>query len=185
MHATKLFHTVEGGFIVAREPLVSEKMEWMRRFAHEGPFAYKGIGTNAKMSELHAAMGLCNFNYIKYILERRAEICGWYDELLGHRDSNSKSCTLNYRAGSSRNYSYYPILLESETILKEKIEKLALEEIFPRRYFHPALDQIGLSTTQVDSCPIAKSISERILCLPLSDKLTNEEAVQICTVLKA
>ena len=74
LHATKLLHAVEGGFVVAKDPLVAEKIEWMRRFGHKGPEEFYGVGINAKMSELHAAMGLCNLRHLEAILKKRQEV---------------------------------------------------------------------------------------------------------------
>ena len=75
LHATKLMHAVEGGFVVARETEVAEKIEWMRRFGHKGPEAFHGVGINAKLSELHAAMGLCNMRHLSEIGEKRKAAC--------------------------------------------------------------------------------------------------------------
>jgi len=70
-HATKLFHTVEGGAVITKDQRVSEKVYRMRNFGHAGPGNFEGMGINGKNSEFHAAMGLCNLKYINNILERR------------------------------------------------------------------------------------------------------------------
>lgn len=88
-HATKLFHTIEGGAVFTQDPEVLKKMAYMRNFGHNGPEAFFGIGINGKNSEFHAAMGLCNFNYIDAILEKRKKDSLYYDEKL----ENNKSKT--------------------------------------------------------------------------------------------
>lgn len=178
LHATKLFHSVEGGFIVSKDPAVSEKMEWMRRFGHKGSEAFHGVGTNAKLSEFHAAMGLCNLNHIKEILEKRKAICEDYDQaLFQFSPPNSdlpaaispRLSTITYREGATRNYAYYPILFQSEAELLQAMARLQAKGIFPRRYFYPALDDVSALHCEGSACSVSNSVSKRILCLPLSD----------------
>lgn len=172
LHATKLFHTVEGGFVVAKDAAVSEKMEWMRRFGHNGPEAFHGVGINAKMSELHAAMGLCNLNHIDTILERRKSICETYDQAL-YSDQSSligrPLSSIAYREGASRNFAYYPVLFESENELLDAIARLDSKGVYPRRYFYPAMDQVPELQREDSLCSISSEVSKKILCLPLSD----------------
>jgi dTDP-4-amino-4,6-dideoxygalactose transaminase len=183
MHATKLFHTVEGGFVVSPNSSISEKIEWMRRFGHKGPIDYSGVGINAKMSEIHAAMGLCNFNHISGILEQRKAVCRWYDAALNTGDSVRPYRGLEYRSGASRNYSYYPAIFESESKLLGVLAQLELAEIYPRRYFYPALHQLPRVQQTDDKCPVAESISKRILCLPLSHAMSDAEVEMVCECL--
>ena len=178
LHATKLFHAVEGGFIVSKDPAVSEKMEWMRRFGHKGTEEFHGVGTNAKLSEFHAAMGLCNLKHIKEILEKRKAICEAYDQaLFGHQSSamSHRLSSIVYREGASRNYAYYPILFQSEAELLQAMTRLQAKSVFPRRYFYPSLSGAsGLG--YYDEMQISNSIAARIICLPLS--LSIDESVQ-------
>ena len=178
LHATKLMHAVEGGFIVAKDPAVSEKMEWMRRFGHKGPEVFHGVGMNAKMSELHAAMGLCNLNHIGTILERRKAICEIYDQaLLGIQDSSPESIV--YRDGATRNFAYYPVLFESESELLDAVARLESKGVFPRRYFYPALDEVPELQREGSPCSISSGVSNRILCLPLSDSMNSAVVDQV------
>lgn len=183
LHATKLFHAVEGGFIVAKDSAVLEKMEWMRRFGHKGTEEFHGVGTNAKLSEFHAAMGLCNLNHIDEILEKRKSICEAYDQALFSHQSSAISHQLSsivYRAGSSRNYAYYPLLLKSDASLLTVVERLQVVGIFPRRYFYPALDQVAALADSSLGCETSLNISRKILCLPLSDSLDRSVVDQVC-----
>lgn len=179
LHATKLFHTVEGGFVVAKDPAVAERMEWMRRFGHKGQEEFHGVGTNAKLSEFHAAMGLCNLNHIDEILEKRKVIFEAYEQAVCNAGTVSLS-SLKYRAGSSRNYAYYPLLLKSEAALLATVAKLQAIGIFPRRYFYPALDQVADLADSSLECETSLNISRRILCLPLSDSLNLSIVDQVC-----
>lgn len=181
LHATKLMHSVEGGFIVAKNPAVSEKMEWMRRFGHKGQEEFHGVGTNAKMSEFHAAMGLCNLNHLEEIFDQRKVMCEAYDRaLFSSQPSNIEP--LIYRDEASRNYAYYPILLESEGALLAVVARMKAVGIYPRRYFYPALNVLEDFAGHV-SMPVSEDISKRILCLPLYSKLEACEVVKIVEIL--
>lgn len=167
LHATKLFHTVEGGFVVAKEDSVAEKVEWMRRFGHKGYEEFHGVGINAKMSELHAAMGLCNLRYIDDILAKRKSVCGAYDQAFLNREGIASG--LRYRELASRNYSYYPVRLPTEKLLLSAVEKMNKTEIYPRRYFHPELSVLPEIFEPPSECPRSQVRSRHILCLPLSE----------------
>lgn len=169
LHATKLMHSVEGGFTVAKDPAVSEKMEWMRRFGHKGQEEFYGVGTNAKLSEFHAAMGLCNLNHIERILERRKGISDSYDA--SFQGLSEPSVALQYREGATRNFSYYPVAFSTEELLLAAVKRLGYSAIFPRRYFYPGLNAVPALAGQALECSVSDGISQRILCLPLSSQL--------------
>lgn len=178
LHATKLMHSVEGGFVVAKDPAVAEKVEWMRRFGHKGHDDFHGVGTNAKMSEFHAAMGLCCLNHIDAIIAKRKAVCEAYDKaLLNHPLSG-----IRYRDGTSRSCAYYPVLFESEKALLKVLERCANAGIFPRRYFYPALSACFESGQEAFSKSI--DISQRILCLPLHAHLSLKVVEAISAILK-
>lgn len=186
LHATKLMHSVEGGFVVAKDSIVSEKMEWIRRFGHNGARAFHGIGTNAKMSEFHAAMGLCNLNYINSILERRRIITEAYDEGLFCRMQDGARkfiSTIQFRNQGSRNYSYYPVIFESESELLTTVEQLEAENIFPRRYFSPSLNQVTELVQANNECSVSSAISRAILCLPVSASMDTSAVSRICGII--
>jgi dTDP-4-amino-4,6-dideoxygalactose transaminase len=181
LHATKLFHAVEGGFIVAKDPAVSEKMEWMRRFGHKGTEEFHGVGTNAKLSEFHAAMGLCNLNHIDEILEsRRTAIAAYHQALIGLEET--VRFAFNIREGSEWNASYFPVLFNSESDLLAAIARLQAENIYARRYFYPALDGIFNEPT-ADQMNESRDVSTRIMCLPLMSGMTSDFAQQVVRLL--
>ena len=159
-HATKLFHTVEGGAVFTSDIELLDVLKHMRNFGHDGPEKFKGVGINAKNSEFHAAMGLTNLNHIDSVLAKRKEQCQIYDSLL---ESTVERPTIELQA--SWNYAYYPIILPSEDATLKVKQALESENIFPRRYFYPSLETLHYVKSQ--ETPNSNSISKRVLCLPL------------------
>ncbi|WP_341313055.1 DegT/DnrJ/EryC1/StrS family aminotransferase [Paraburkholderia sp. IMGN_8] len=159
-HATKVFHTVEGGAVIARDPAVHEKLMTMRSFGQSGS-EFIHIGTNAKNSEFHAAMGIANLLHIDEVLANRKALSDRYDEML---DGANVSGML-IRVPCVYNGAYYPVIFESETVLNRVLEALRQEDVFPRRYFFPSLSSLNYVGAQYT--PIADDIATRVLALPL------------------
>lgn len=167
-HATKLFHTVEGGAVITNDTKISHQVERMRNFGHAGPGNFEGLGINGKNSEFHAAMGLCNLIYIDKVIERRKEQCRLYDELLDKMPI--QKCKI--QENGEWNGAYYPVIFESESVALQVKEGLEKNEIYPRRYFYPSLCELEyVKGVQTD---ISVNISKRILCLPLYHTLKQE-----------
>ena len=177
-HATKLFHTGEGGALFCNHNEAIHEMTFSHNFGHDGPEDYYGLGINAKMSELQAAMGLSVLPYIKQIKKERKRVCDYYDINLKF-DSFKK---IKIRKDTIWNYSYYPIIIESEKLLLEILEELALVDVYPRRYFFPSLENLPYIDTK-QSCYIANDIAKRVLCLPLYTSLTSTELSLICKLI--
>ena len=176
-HATKLFHTVEGGMVSTNSPELLRRLSLMRNFGHSGPETFDGVGINGKNSEFHAAMGIVNLRYIGAILEKRRSQCEAYTNLL----SNSQ-LVLPDGKNSGWNCAYFPVVFENESqCLKIKIA-LEKAEIFPRRYFYPSLD--GVNNWSADSCVNSRETASRILCLPLYHDLSFEEMEIIVRIIK-
>ena len=175
-HATKLFHTGEGGALFCQDAETRQEMFYRHNFGHDGPEKYHGLGTNAKMSELQAAMGLSVLPYMEHIITERKRVCNFYDE---HLDFKSFS-KLKLRAGTQWNYAYYPIIFKSESQLLEVKERLEKENINPRRYFYPSLE--ALPYIDSDNCPTAKDLAVRVLCLPLFVRLKQFELNKITSL---
>ena len=173
-HATKLFHTGEGGALFAKDPDLQHQLFYSHNFGHNGPHDFYGLGINGKISELQAAMGLAVFPYMSSILEGRKQIVNHYDTYL---DFN-KLQKLKIRENTKWNYSYYPVIFEAETVLLEVQKELNKQKIFPRRYFYPSLNNIKFINGS--KMPISESIASRILCLPLSDFIEESYINQIC-----
>jgi dTDP-4-amino-4,6-dideoxygalactose transaminase len=180
LHATKLLHAVEGGFVAAKDPAVAEKVEWMRRFGHNGSEEFHGVGINAKMSELHGAMGLCNLKYVQDILEKRKAVCLTYDQYFSSMAAGGLR-PFAYRQESSQNYAYYPVTYNSESSLLQAVARLNEANIFPRRYFYPSLS--SCFGDEHEGCPLAMDISRRILCLPLSSEMQQQDVKLVAETL--
>jgi dTDP-4-amino-4,6-dideoxygalactose transaminase len=151
---------------------------WYRHnFGHDGPEKYHGLGINAKMSELQAAMGLSVLPYMEHILTERKRVCDYYDQHLEF----SKLSKLKIREHTQWNYSYYPVIFESEALLLKTQKALNEEKIFPRRYFYPSLNTINYVNSK--KMKISESIASRILCLPLYLKLTGQDAKRIINLI--
>ncbi len=176
-HATKLFHTIEGGAVFTNDDQINHRMSLMRNFGHAGFDKFEGVGINGKNSEFHAGMGLCNFRHIDKILNKRKEQCLYYFELL----EGAKIKHISIQTNAEWNYSYFPIIFESEEILLEVKGRLEEENIYPRRYFYPSLDTLEYVKSKKVS--VSKDIAERILCLPLYHNLTSQIQSRICEII--
>jgi dTDP-4-amino-4,6-dideoxygalactose transaminase len=176
-HATKLFHTGEGGALFCKDKSLMHQLFYSHNFGHDGPLAFHGLGINGKISELQAAMGLAVLPYVPHIIEERVKVVDYYNTHLDF--SHLKKMKL--REDTEWNFSYYPIILEDETQLL-KVERILIDNgIVPRRYFYPPLNTIAYVKGQ--SMPISESIASRILCLPLYVGLQKNELERICKII--
>lgn len=176
-HATKLFHTGEGGAVFTQQPALLKKMAYLRNFGHETPVEYAMMGINGKNSELHAALGLSVLPYMPSILHRRKELSKYYDTILNNLRIRKQSIL----PGTDYNFSYYPILFETEDMLIRSVQALNKYQVYPRRYFYPSLDTLNYVPAQ--HCPVSRDIASRILCLPLYHDLSFEELDMIARIL--
>jgi dTDP-4-amino-4,6-dideoxygalactose transaminase len=175
-HATKLFHTVEGGAVFTNDAELLKKMAFLRNFGHFGN-EFASIGINGKNSEIHAAMGLCNLKYIGEILKARAFCKEIYDDKLVHLDIGK----VKIGKDVTWNQAYYPVIFESEKKLLQSVEILNNNWVYPRRYFYPTLSKLNYVKPQ--DTPIADDIAKRILCLPLYYGLKEEEIAFVARLL--
>lgn len=176
-HATKLYHTIEGGAIITKDPDISHRVSRMRNFGHAGFGQFDGVGINGKSSEFHAAMGLCNLKYIDEVLERRKEQWLRYEELFDREVI--RGITINSEA--KFNYAYYPVIFGNEEKTLKVKESLEAAGISPRRYFYPSLSEleyVGRKLTE-----ISVDISKRILCLPLYHLLEPKDQKLIAQII--
>jgi len=176
-HATKLFHTGEGGAVFTMQPELLKKLAYLRNFGHETPVDFAMLGINGKSSELHAAMGLSVLPYMDEILSRRRELSSHYDKKLS--DLSVQHQRIN--GDATYNFSYYPVVFNSEQMLINAIDELSKHQIFPRRYFYPSLDTLNYIIDQ--HCPVSRDIASRILCLPLYHDLSFEDIGTIANIL--
>ena len=175
-HATKIFHTIEGGCLITNDEALSEKIELLKRFGHTGDDHFM-LGINAKASEFQAGMGLANLKYVEEGITKRREVYEQYDAQLApkyHRPT--------IREGMEYNYAYYPLVFDTEKELLEMLDAFKAENIFPRRYFYPSLNKLPY-LIQNQSSPISEDISRRVLCLPLYSGLKQDDIIRICEIL--
>lgn len=169
-HATKLFHTVEGGGFFSNNKALMEKARLMMNFGHDGLYNFKGVGINGKNSEFHAAMGLCNLSHAKEILDRRKRQVNQYKAELEKVPVEFQ----NIRKFTETNNAYFPVIFESANVTAQVEKELANKGVETRRYFNPSLNKLNYLEDRI-SLPVAEDISERIICLPLFHELTPKE----------
>lgn len=161
-HATKLFHTAEGGAMFCNDEAVYQKLYYNHNFGHDGYLDFHGLGINAKMSELQAAMGLAMLPYMDGIIAERKKVVDYYLEEL----SGTTLKLLKIRPNTAWNYSYFPIIFQNEALLLKTEKKLKESGVVPRRYFSPSLNNLPyLGENRI--MPISDTIARTILCLPL------------------
>ena len=178
-HATKLFHTGEGGAIVCRDAELAQRMFLMSKFGHIGEDEYLDLGINAKMSELHAAMGLAVLPKVPDLIETRRRCAEWYDEFL---DAAALQRPV-MAEGLEYNYAYYPVVFRSHEMMVRVRDALQGMGVFPRRYFYPSLNTLPfLGNTLRRPCPVSESLAMRVLCLPMYAGLSREdiEMISVC-----
>lgn len=178
-HATKLFNTIEGGACVTNDRVIDKKIKELRFFGFDSNKAIVREGTNAKMNEIQAAMGLSVLKYIDKILKTRQEKHERYVKRL----NNINWITFQKIDEESYNYSYMPVVFNTEKRLLEVLEKLNENNVFPRRYFYPSLDQVEVLNNN-SNCENSKELAKRILCLPLYHDLKNMEIDKICEIIE-
>ncbi|TKB97630.1 DegT/DnrJ/EryC1/StrS family aminotransferase [Pedobacter cryophilus] len=165
-HATKLFHSIEGGAVFTKDPDLLKKMSHMRNFGHNGPEDYSELGINGKNCEFHAAMGLCNLKYVDEILKKRKQLSLYYLDKL----QNLKASYPKLNKDFDYNYAYFPVLFDTKELMHKCLVALEAEKVYCRRYFYPSLS--SLPYVQQTALPVCDSVVERIICLPLYHALT-------------
>lgn len=179
-HATKLFHTIEGGGVITGNAELAHKLSYLRNFGHNGPEEFWGLGINGKNSEFNAAMGLCLLPKMDEIISKRKMICEAYDDYFRAKDTPVERPKIPLE--TSYNYAYYPILFTSENSLLKTKEKLGENNIFPRRYFYPSLNKLPYLNQKAD-VPISESIAKRVMCLPLYPDLAENDVERIADII--
>jgi dTDP-4-amino-4,6-dideoxygalactose transaminase len=178
LHATKLYHSVEGGLIITRNTSLHKKLDYIRNFGFSGPETFAELGINGKNSEFHAAMGLVNLDYINDIHKKRKAITLRYEEKL----KKLKARRPSWHNQSENNYAYFSIVFESEELMLKCMEYLKGQEVFCRRYFHPSLAN-SLPYLERKEFDVTDKIAKGVLCLPLYHDLSFDKVDLICRLL--
>ncbi len=176
-HATKIFNTAEGGGLICNLKEINNKIDSLRFFGFDKNKNIITNGINAKMTEIHAALGLANLKKFRKSMIHRKKLDNIY------RNELFKCKRLSFQdidAGS--NCSYFPIIVEDKQVCIKLVEFLSSYNIFPRKYFFPSLNKIKILSAY-QSCPISESISKRILCLPSHDMISVDDAIFISRII--
>jgi dTDP-4-amino-4,6-dideoxygalactose transaminase len=172
-HATKLFHTIEGGAVITDDDELASKIRLLINFGITGPESIESLGTNAKMNEFEAAMGLCVLDEIENITNQRAKVWQAYQKELSGTVSFQE-----WNVHSQNNYAYAPVVFESESRLLHVIARLRSNDIMPRRYFYPSLDSLEYLSHRTP-CEGSRDIASRILCLPMYANLEIKQLTRV------
>ena len=178
-HATKLLNSAEGGACVTEDPELAKRIRRMRFFGFDESKNIVDSGMNAKMTEISAALGLVNLRHLNTTISNRKTRYELYQHYLDDLSF------LQFQAfhALEYNYTYMPVLLDNTRRLESVLANLAEHEIFPRRYFYPALHTLEIFEGH-KSLPIAEKVSENVLCLPLYDTLAEESIQDICEIIQ-
>lgn len=177
-HATKLFHTVEGGAIVVNDARLSNDIWLLKSFGHIGD-EYFSLGVNGKNSEFHAAMGLCNLPKVTDFIDARRRLADLYKKELSGlplQYPEAQDPSLVY------NYAYFPVIFQSEAQMLKVKDALVAHSVYTRRYFFPSLNKLPYLNGQ--PCPISEDIASRVLCLPFYQELSEEVVVWISNLIR-
>jgi len=177
-HATKLFHTIEGGALIINDDALVEKARYLINFGIENAESIPELGINAKMNEFEAAMGLCMLDEMEDVLQKRKAVFERYEQGLdGVVQMQKRNEHVTY------NYGYFPTVFQNEEQRKRVQKALNKHDIFPRRYFYPSLDTLHYIEPK-QFMPIARDIADRILTLPIFAELSVSEQEKIIELLK-
>jgi len=177
-HATKLFHTIEGGALIINDDELVKKARYLINFGIENRESIPELGTNAKMNEFEAAMGLTLLDDMAMIEpDRKAVYERYQQELDGFVTYQQRN------TDSSANHSYFPIILENRKQMENVQKELNRQDIHPRRYFYPSLNTLSYIEPK-QNMPVSQDISSRILSLPIYPDLSIKDQSTIISVIK-
>ena len=182
LHATKVMTTCEGGLVVSGSREEKEKIDRLKNFGFVGVGRVEGVGTNAKMSELHAAMGLCQLKQIDTLIEKRKQVFNRYRVGLGGANVE----LLDHSSCTRYNFSYMPILCKSREngVVENLLTELRRIKVVGRRYFYPLVTSFEAYSWSRDWIPNARDVAERVVCLPIYPTLEHEAVDRICDVVR-
>lgn len=183
-HATKVFHTIEGGAVCSADSSIVERINKMKNFGIVDEEMICEVGFNAKMNEFQAAMGTCNLRHIEEEIQGRKRIYQEYIDCL--QDCKEISCNY-YKKDVAPNYAYFPILVEGDLENRDKVlEALKKQNIYARKYFYPLISNLlcykGMYGNEL--LPVAEEVSRKVLTLPIYSSLKLEDVHKICSVIQ-
>jgi dTDP-4-amino-4,6-dideoxygalactose transaminase len=179
LHATKVFNTFEGGAVVCKDESTRNRLNFIKNFGFLDETRIAAIGTNGKMSEISAAMGLCQLRHVDSTIDRRRSIHQTYVDRLG---SCASLQLFEPPCMDSHNFSYFPLLVRSGKCTRDDVY-LSMKDvnIYTRRYFYPLITDLPLysSCTVGNNLNVAKDIASSVLCLPIYPDLTEADVFRI------
>lgn len=187
-HATKVFNTFEGGAIVCPDAKTRQHINHLKNFGFVNETTVVATGINGKMSEVNAAFGLLQLNYLEQAVTLRRDVALIYKK---HLEGVKGIRIMESSARHAPNYSYFPILVEAEYPLSRDAlyQKLKDRQIFARRYFYPLISEFpmyrGMASAQRSNLPIASRVSEQVLCLPIHPKLQPTDIMKIIDCIRS
>ena len=182
-HATKVFHTIEGGAVTFRSDNLVRKLNSLKNFGITGLESVEYVGNNGKMNEFQAAMGICNLRHIDIEIEKRKIVAERYIDKLGGIDG---IVLCQSQKGVKGNYAYFPVVFDGFSSTRDEIfEKLKDENIYSRKYFHPLTSgfECYKGKFDINETPVAKYIAERVLTLPIYGELALDDVDRICNII--
>ncbi len=183
-HATKVFHSIEGGAVCFRDKHLGEVLYELKNFGIHGPEEVREIGANAKMNEFCAAMGLCNLRHLDEEIAKRKKVVERYRSYLAGVDGIQLNAV---QKDVKANYAYFPVIIEEKKFgssREEVYDKLVENNIGARKYFYPLTNTFPPFRKRFDvtKTPVALHISKRVLTLPLYADLAMEDVDRICEI---
>lgn len=184
-HATKVFNTIEGGAICFNDESYGKELYKLKNFGIKNETVVDGVGSNAKMNEFQAAMGLCNLKHIDEEIKKRKKIVERYRMNFNNIEGIKLS---PIQKDVKSNYSYFPIVIDEKVFgvsRNEIYEELRKNNIFARKYFYPLTNTFECFHRKYDvnKTPIALHISKRVLTLPLFADLSIDDVDRICEII--
>ena len=182
-HATKVFHSIEGGAICFSDEVFGEKLYKLKNFGIASQESVEFVGGNAKMNEFAAAMGICNLRHIDGEIAKRKAAVERYRERLSGVDGITL-CPIQENV--QQNYAYFPVVFDKDVFglsRDEVMDNLAKEDIGARKYFYPLTNTFDCYNYDANQTPVALEISKKVLTLPLYADLTVEDVDRICDVI--
>ncbi len=182
-HATKVFHSIEGGAAAYREPALGHRLYQLKNFGIMDSETVEYVGANGKMNEFQAAMGLCNLRHLEQEIKKREKLAQRYRERL-QDVAGIRLCPKNSRVCS--NYAYMPVVFDGYKRDRDQVfEELAKNDIHARKYFYPCINSYTCYRGQFDEqdTPVAARIARQVLTLPLYADLEPEVVDRICDII--
>ena len=184
-HATKVFHTIEGGAVCYRDDALKTKLNDLKNFGIHGPESVPDVGGNAKMNEFCAAMGICNLRHLDGEIQKREKVYQQYMSRL----EGIPGIQLNAVSPDIRfNYAYFPVVFDGYRHTRDRVfDLLAAENIIARKYFYPLTNAFdcyrGRPGFDPAATPVARHIADRVLCLPIYADLPEQIVDRICDLI--